>query len=540
MANAPRFVGGSSVSGMAKPTMQSSSVSGMAKPTMQSTSEFDEYSVRITRNTKKKFSVMKFNVNDKIDLSKWQQAKMERENNMKEFKQEEEVPTFGAGSEYGKERRQEARRKKYGMRTKNYKPEDQPWILKQGGKNGKRYKGKKEGGITENSSYFIFTKEPDGAFEAHPLDSWYNFTPIITYKTLNAEEAEEEFGRRDKVLNYFSIMMKKRLKNDEDGEPEEVKEKSKKSQDLRIMEDDEYQGLMSDDDDDDDSDDEVEKPKKSMKKGTKKKPGKKKKGSDDDEALEESDEGDFDGREYDYSSEASSDEEDVDPNSKKNDMKGLDQELSGEDESEEEEEQKESETPAEGEEANKEVEESQKKEELSSDSSSDDSDSDLDNTEEVKSALFIQKKSSDKRAGRFGGRASPGNSSGNSSRSGTPTIATDGATTSTMLDAAAHRLSHSKRKRVEDGPPSKRTKGSPVGTPGSRPGSSESGITEELVRRYLKRKPMTTKDLLHKLKTKKTGMENNEIVQKITDILRKLAPQAIKHKGKTHWFIKES
>jgi transcription initiation factor TFIIF subunit alpha len=45
---------------------------------------------------------------------------------------------FGAGSEYGREAREEARRKKYGIITRRYKPEDQPWILKCGGKTGKK------------------------------------------------------------------------------------------------------------------------------------------------------------------------------------------------------------------------------------------------------------------------------------------------------------------------------------------------------------------------------------------------------------------
>ena len=50
-------------------------------------------------------------------------------------------PQFGAGSEYGREQKQEARRKKYGISKKNYSPEDQPWLLKLGsGKSGKKFK----------------------------------------------------------------------------------------------------------------------------------------------------------------------------------------------------------------------------------------------------------------------------------------------------------------------------------------------------------------------------------------------------------------
>jgi hypothetical protein len=46
-----------------------------------------------SRNTKKKYQVMRFTSSVNIDFSKWTQVKMERENNMKEFRgTEEEIP----------------------------------------------------------------------------------------------------------------------------------------------------------------------------------------------------------------------------------------------------------------------------------------------------------------------------------------------------------------------------------------------------------------------------------------------------------------
>lgn len=48
---------------------------------------------------------------------------------------------FGAGSEFGRDAREEARRKKLGFAARKYKSEDQPWLLKAGGKNGKKFKG---------------------------------------------------------------------------------------------------------------------------------------------------------------------------------------------------------------------------------------------------------------------------------------------------------------------------------------------------------------------------------------------------------------
>ncbi|XP_002731241.1 general transcription factor IIF subunit 1-like [Saccoglossus kowalevskii] len=508
---------------------------GVAAPS----NEYNEFSVRVPKNTGKKYSIMKINSNEKIDISKWPQTKIERENNMREFKPDDEViPTHGAGSEFGRERREEARKKKYGIITKSYKPEHQPWILKQSGKNGKRYKGKKEGGITDNSSYYIFMQGPDGAFEAFPLDSWYNFTPTITYKTLNAEEAEEEYGRRDKVMNYFSIMVKKRLKEEDDEEDGKVTLQQIKNIDgLQITEGDEYQGFMSEEDEDSDDEDGVEKKKKpktkpkSKEKSTKKK--KKKESDDEEEPLEESDEGDFDGREFDYLSEASSEGE---LETTKDDLKGLDQELSGDEDEESDVENEENKEGNEEEDANKKAEATKEKEVFqSSDSGSDSDDSDdLDKTE-LKSALFIQK--SEKSQKKSSNRASP-SASGSSSRSGTPTTLLDAAVTSSTLTAVASKLQHNKRKGIDDGPPSKRAKGSPAPASGTRTPVGDIGITEDMVMRYLKRKPMTTKDLLHKLRAKKTGMKRDEIVRTLTDIIRKLNPQKINHKDKTLWFIK--
>lgn len=58
-----------------------------------------------------------------------------------------------------------------------------------------RFKGVREGGISDNSSYYLFTHGEDNVINAHKLDEWYNFQPIQRYKTLTVEEAEMEFGR---------------------------------------------------------------------------------------------------------------------------------------------------------------------------------------------------------------------------------------------------------------------------------------------------------------------------------------------------------
>lgn len=122
---------------------------------------------------------MRFNATLNVDFAQWRSVKLERENNMKEFRgMEEDMPKFGAGSEYNRDLREEVRRKKFGIIAKKYRPEAQPWILKVGGKNGKKFKGIREGGVSENAAFYVFTHAPDGAIEAYPLNEWYNFQPI--------------------------------------------------------------------------------------------------------------------------------------------------------------------------------------------------------------------------------------------------------------------------------------------------------------------------------------------------------------------------
>ena len=72
-----------------------------------------------------------------------QPVRMERENNLKEYKSANDLdllPKFGAGSEYGRDLKEESKRRKFGILLKKYSPEDQPWHLKVGqGKQGKKY-----------------------------------------------------------------------------------------------------------------------------------------------------------------------------------------------------------------------------------------------------------------------------------------------------------------------------------------------------------------------------------------------------------------
>ncbi|XP_012947013.1 general transcription factor IIF subunit 1 [Aplysia californica] len=498
-----------------------------------SSSAQEEFTVRIPRDGRKKFTMMKFGTGTAIDFAKMgeQSVKIERENNVKEYRTANDLdtlPKFGAGSEYGRDLKEESRRKKYGIMLKKYNPDDQPWLLKTGsGKQAKRYKGVREGGITENTSYYIFTKATDGAFEAYPVEEWYNFSPIVRYKYLNSEEAEEEYSKRDRTLNYFSIMLKKRYRKEEDNVDDDGDEKKKggkggkrKSKGLILTDMEDWDDLeVSDDDGDDDSDGEKDddtdgKPqkKKKPKPGAKKKKSKNAKQNSDDEAIEESDEGDYDDREVDYMSDSGSSSSFSGPEDEgkgnKYDEKGVDQEaglrniLDSEAEDEEEEETQKEEPEEEPAEKEGEKKEEKKKGADDSSSSSSEDDSDIEKDAKLASELFLQgqkKIKKEKKDKTDAGSAEAG-------------VKTD--------------PSQPNDKQKERGLKRKPEKSSDGKSPSVKKHKSDDsdGISEDAIRRYLMRKPMTTKDLLQKFKSKKLNMTNERITTVIVQLLKKINP----------------
>ncbi|CAH2272884.1 general transcription factor IIF subunit 1 [Pelobates cultripes] len=476
---------------------------------------------------------------------------MERDLSAKKMFQDEDLPESGAGSEFNRKQREEARRKKYGIILKEFKNEDQPWTLRVNGKAGRKFRGVKKGGVTENASYFIFTQCPDGAFEAFPVSNWYNFTPVAKHRTLTAEEAEQEWERRNKILNHFTIMQQRRLKDqggdddEEEGSGKQEKggknKKKKKKNDLKIHDLEDDLELSSSESEESGEDGERRpKPQKKSSAQTKKK----KKKHSDTEALEDSDDGDFEGQEVDYMSddESSSDEElpgKPTPAKEEELPKGIDEGSESSEESEEEkveeedEEEKKAATPQE-----------KKKKRDSSDESDTSEDSDIEG--EASSALFMQKKKTPPKKDRKGGS---NNSSRGNSRPGTPSP--DSGNTSNTLRAAANKLEQGKRGAVSHSPAAKRLKmdPGPQNTSGkstpqpqsgkSTPSSGDIQLTEEAVRRYLTRKPMTTKDLLKKFQTKKTGLSSEQTVNVLAQILKRLNPDRKIVHEKMHFYLKE-
>lgn len=498
---------------------------------------------------------MRFNATLNVDFAQWRNVKMERDTALQANRQmEEEIPKFGAGSEYNREMKEELRRKRFGINPKKFKPEAQPWILKTG-KNGKKFRGIREGGVGENAAFYVFTHAPDKAIEAYPLNEWYNFQPIQRYKSLSAEEAELEFGRRKKVINYFSLMLRKRLKGDEgdDGNEDvggdEKKGTKGKAKELKISDMDEW--IDSDDDDDSsvsskdqakdkDSDNEEDSKKKKAKKQGDAAKSKKKKRDVDGEAFEESDDGDEEGRELDYISDSSEDVSDLEVKVDK-EMKGVAEEdalrklLTSDEDSEDSREKSNEEEEKEEEPKEKEVREKDKKKKKlkktqrdKKDSSSDFStDSDSDDNENEKAKKSKKKEPATSRSG------SPGAETASSlKRKGQGTSLPSDLTTP---DSSNSPVSTPAKKPKLETPA---LPASFAGVVSSSASKEDYGITEEAVRRYLLRKPMTTTELLTKFKNKKTGVTSEKLVDTMTQILKRINPVRQTIMGKMYLSIK--
>lgn len=282
-----------------------------AQQSEQPTIKTKDYYVRVSKS-RRKFHALKFNTGT-IDMGKFNRPEMNRDTSSVPSRPDwENGPKSGQGSEYNKEAKELAKRRKYGYVPKKVHAEDLPWIINTKGSEkdktrDKQFIGKKS--ISENSCYFVFIKCADGGFEAHPLEDWYTFAPHKTYKTLDIDEAEEEFKRRHKILNKYMIMVNKRKAEEGDEEEAEPNEKPKASK-----------TSLTDEEDEDDK----------RKKKPKSKPKKRKDEEEDGpKDMEDSDDGDKEGLEKDYSDTGSEYEEpDAEPGKydEKYEEKGIDEE----------------------------------------------------------------------------------------------------------------------------------------------------------------------------------------------------------------------
>lgn len=84
-----------------------------------------------------------------------------------------------------------------------------------------------------------------------------------------------------------------------------------------------------------------------------------------------------------------------------------------------------------------------------------------------------------------------------------------------------------------------KTESAPISTFSNFSSSKDNfGNTEEAVRRYLMRKPMTTTELLKKIQSKKTGVSRDALVDMMTQILKKINPSKQMVQGKMYLSLK--
>ena len=137
----------------------------------------------------------------------------------------------------------------------------------------------------------------------------------------------------------------------------------------------------------------------------------------------------------------------------------------------------------------------------------------------------LQAKSNDLKPGAKGGRDSPALAApGSRSASPAPGKLAKG-TFKGKSKAGAGQTEEPAAKKKKPLPPSGAVP-APVNTAAAK-ASKDDVVTEEAVRRYLSRKPMTTKDLLKKFKGK-TSMDGEQLVTALGEILRKINPDRAK------------
>lgn len=453
------------------------------RPTIQ------EFSISVPKDSKKKHCVMAFKKDPRIKFVKWRSVKLERENvSTTPAKNEEEIPKFGAGSEFGREAREEARRRKFGMISKKNKIQNHPWILKVNNDSKKKFKGIQQGGFGANVAYYVFVQTLDNKIAAYPLEEWYNFQSIQTYKTLSAEEAEEVMNKKSNVIHYSNLMIQKRLHNKNDDSEDEDLSKckgKKKVKDLKISEIEDW--IDSDDRDDSNDEDEQDKndagddPLKKRKTVIKKK---KKKITNDNEAFEDSDDGDDEGRELDYISDSSASETEIES---QKEIKSVAEEFSlgkllSHDEEEDEDEQ--------------------------SDKSSDESGED-------------EKEKNDKNEEKLEMTNSNENNEKKIVKKEVKLISSE------MIAIPLSSAKSLKRVKMD----------SPGTFQAKRIKTENMEISEDAVRRYLMRKPITTTELLQKFKAKKIGLTREEITFSMTKILKDIKPKTEVHNDKVYFFL---
>uniref|UniRef100_F1KX07 Transcription initiation factor IIF subunit alpha n=1 Tax=Ascaris suum TaxID=6253 RepID=F1KX07_ASCSU len=168
-----------------------------------------EYAVHVRRPIKdKQYSVLAFSESAMLNLADWKNAsfsvRMRREDSEKQAAATEPRQSYGAGSEYGSAARQEARRKKYGRQMQKFQIDAQPWQLSIRYENGKerKFRGVRGGGVGEHADYWVLLHQ-SGRIEAVKVSGWYRLLP-----TANLSLDEETLQRRCREIDLAALRAK--------------------------------------------------------------------------------------------------------------------------------------------------------------------------------------------------------------------------------------------------------------------------------------------------------------------------------------------
>ncbi|KHN74852.1 General transcription factor IIF subunit 1 [Toxocara canis] len=173
---------------------------GMASPTKSM-----QYGVHIcTPNKHKHYSVLAYSDSAPLSAEEFPSTDfsvhMSRENSEQHAADAQLKQNYGAGSEYGSAARQEARMMKYGHQLQKYTIDAQPWRLSIADQSGKerKFRGIRSGGIGEHADYWAMFSQ-DGHIEAVKVNEWYRLLPLVTSPLLDEYDLERRRREMDKA-----------------------------------------------------------------------------------------------------------------------------------------------------------------------------------------------------------------------------------------------------------------------------------------------------------------------------------------------------
>ncbi|KRZ67287.1 General transcription factor IIF subunit 1 [Trichinella papuae] len=458
--------------------------------------EYSEYVVRVPKiDPSSKCVIYKFNgIN--LDPAQITSITVEREESAKQV-EADEAQNSGIGKEAGQKIRDHGRRKKFDVKSEASKEELPLRLAVEVNGKIRHYRGIRDGAISNYSDYWIFEKNGENAFDAYPVGEIYNLVPITDRKAMSIEEVEEHFKRREVVLNQFAL--RARIRRPGEGDDDECegalsKANNKDQQQcksLKLINFLDFDLILA------------KANKMSVKNVHKTKTAGKRKEHEEGVVMEESDDGDEDGREVDYMSDGDSSSS-VELEEKT--LIGIDEELTD---------------------AFQSVEESEQ-----------DDDANAESDKEGGPMKLDMSKKTFATTASFGMRAERETESS----SGSEDPDSEDINSPFLLQCKTHAEPVSTKRKVEEdcSDEEKHKKKAKLADAGTAGDGSKFRIMEEEVRHCLQRHPMSTTDLVAKFKPRCKKMNKQEIVSQLANILKKLKPEQTRRKGTLYFSLRRT